>query len=248
MKKWGIVALVTITSLLIATGISAATQISLVVNGKPATAVPKSIDGVTYVPLRAAGEMLGANVDWNAQTRTVTITSGGSAAYDAILYFPADLYPKTAAHIQTAVANGESPVCTIDRDGAEENREISLAGIPTKNGYDRDEWPMAMCTEGGAGASVAYVESSDNRGAGAWVGNQLEQYSDGTRVQFVLASSAKVELATNSQSSAPGQQQTGLPFASCAAAREAGAAPVYKGDPGYSSKIDRDGDGVACER
>lgn len=37
------------------------------------------------------------------------------------------------------------------------------------------------------------------------------------------------------------------PFRSCSAARAAGAAPVYRSDPGYSSTIDRDGDGVACE-
>jgi hypothetical protein len=27
----------------------------------------------------------------------------------------------------------------------------------------------------------------------------------------------------------------------------AGAAPIHRGEPGYSSKLDRDGDGVACE-
>ncbi|MFD6176307.1 MULTISPECIES: GmrSD restriction endonuclease domain-containing protein [unclassified Isoptericola] len=37
------------------------------------------------------------------------------------------------------------------------------------------------------------------------------------------------------------------PFANCTEARAAGAAPVHRGDPGYSSRIDRDGDGVACE-
>lgn len=36
-------------------------------------------------------------------------------------------------------------------------------------------------------------------------------------------------------------------FANCSAARAAGQAPLYRGDPGYSSKLDRDGDGVACE-
>lgn len=36
-------------------------------------------------------------------------------------------------------------------------------------------------------------------------------------------------------------------YANCAAARAAGAAPVRRGDPGYSSKLDRDGDGVGCE-
>lgn len=37
------------------------------------------------------------------------------------------------------------------------------------------------------------------------------------------------------------------PFPNCAAARAAGAAPVRSGDPGYSRKLDRDGDGVGCE-
>ena len=36
-------------------------------------------------------------------------------------------------------------------------------------------------------------------------------------------------------------------YANCAAVRAAGAAPIYAGQPGYSSKLDRDGDGVACE-
>lgn len=36
-------------------------------------------------------------------------------------------------------------------------------------------------------------------------------------------------------------------YPNCAAARAAGAAPLYRGNPGYSTKLDRDGDGVACE-
>ncbi|MEV7034656.1 excalibur calcium-binding domain-containing protein [Streptomyces sp. NPDC093272] len=36
-------------------------------------------------------------------------------------------------------------------------------------------------------------------------------------------------------------------YANCSAARAAGAAPLYRGDPGYDSHLDRDGDGVACE-
>ncbi|MFI6938539.1 excalibur calcium-binding domain-containing protein [Streptomyces sp. NPDC050418] len=28
----------------------------------------------------------------------------------------------------------------------------------------------------------------------------------------------------------------------------AGAAPIYRGQPGYRSGLDRDGDGIACDR
>lgn len=42
--------------------------------------------------------------------------------------------------------------------------------------------------------------------------------------------------------------RTGGSFANCSAARAAGAAPVRRGQPGYGSHLDRDGDGVGCER
>ena len=36
-------------------------------------------------------------------------------------------------------------------------------------------------------------------------------------------------------------------YANCSAVRAAGAAPIRIGEPGYSGRLDRDGDGVACE-
>lgn len=40
----------------------------------------------------------------------------------------------------------------------------------------------------------------------------------------------------------------GTYYRNCSAARAAGAAPVYAGEPGYARHLDRDGDGVGCER
>ncbi|WP_189158754.1 excalibur calcium-binding domain-containing protein [Lentzea pudingi] len=37
-------------------------------------------------------------------------------------------------------------------------------------------------------------------------------------------------------------------YKNCTAAKAAGAAPLYRGQPGYGSHLDRDGDGVACEK
>ena len=48
--------------------------------------------------------------------------------------------------------------------------------------------------------------------------------------------------------SAPAQQSGGdVYYQNCSAVRAAGKAPLYQGQPGYSRKLDRDGDGVACE-
>jgi len=36
-------------------------------------------------------------------------------------------------------------------------------------------------------------------------------------------------------------------YKNCKAARAAGAAPVHRGEPGYGSHLDRDGDGTGCD-
>jgi hypothetical protein len=45
-------------------------------------------------------------------------------------------------------------------------------------------------------------------------------------------------------SATPGASEV---FRNCAEARAAGAAPVRRGEAGYGSHLDRDGDGVGCE-
>lgn len=45
----------------------------------------------------------------------------------------------------------------------------------------------------------------------------------------------------------PAQQGTNVYYKNCTAVRAAGKAPLHQGELGYSSKLDRDGDGIACE-
>jgi len=52
---------------------------------------------------------------------------------------------------------------------------------------------------------------------------------------------------TEAPAGTPGVQAPSAYYPNCAAARAAGAAPLYEGQPGYRAKLDRDGDGVACE-
>lgn len=188
-----------------------------------------------------------------AQLNTDSSVQTEPDEYDYVLEFPSDSYPETAMHIYSAIENGHSDVCTIDRDGADERRKQSLKGISTRDGYDRDEWPMAMCAEGGEGASVAYVDSSDNRGAGSWVGHQLSAYEDGEKILFIVAKPASLFGKKNPNSSTndlkldEDLQPEEVFFNNCTEANEAGVTPLFEGDPGYSKRLDRDGDGVACE-
>ncbi|MET9465464.1 excalibur calcium-binding domain-containing protein [Streptomyces sp. NPDC006544] len=38
-----------------------------------------------------------------------------------------------------------------------------------------------------------------------------------------------------------------MSYRNCTAVRQAQAAPIRRGDPGFGPHLDRDGDGVACE-
>lgn len=81
----------------------------------------------------------------------------------------------------------------------------------------------------GAGAPVEQPEFGTDIGAGA--------------PDAAIQQSAQF-FAPAPEQPAPAQSAY---YPNCAAARSAGVAPLYAGDPGYSSKLDRDGDGIACE-
>ena len=56
---------------------------------------------------------------------------------------------------------------------------------------------------------------------------------------------AVAQQAQQQQAFVSQPQQGG--YRNCREARVAGAAPLYRGQPGYSARLDRDGDGIACE-
>jgi hypothetical protein len=88
-------------------------------------------------------------------------------------------YPETTDHISDAIAAGQPSLLHIDRAHEDEHRAAALADYPPRSRFDRDEWVPAMSAEGGAGADVRYIDPSDNRGAGATMGNALEGWCEG---------------------------------------------------------------------
>jgi hypothetical protein len=54
-------------------------------------------------------------------------------------------------------------------------------------------------------------------------------------------------MATEQASSEGQKIDNSVYYPNCAAARTAGAAPMYAGEPGYRPELDADSDGIACE-
>ena len=87
-------------------------------------------------------------------------------------------------HAFDARRAGHPRTLRIARQEADANRKASLKGIPTRPGFDRDEYPPAMSDQGGEGASVRYVKLSENRSAGRLMGKRLKPFCDGQRFYF----------------------------------------------------------------
>ena len=71
---------------------------------------------------------------------------------------------------------------------------------------------------------------------GYWLASQMTFRGEGVRdaeAASGITASTKIESSRY--------------YANCTEARAAGAAPIYRGEPGYAPWLDRDDDGVACE-
>ena len=50
------------------------------------------------------------------------------------------------------------------------------------------------------------------------------------------------------EAEAPADESSPVYYSNCTEAWNAGAAPIYRGEPGYRIDLDRDKDGIACEK
>ncbi|WP_199780256.1 RHS repeat-associated core domain-containing protein, partial [Cronobacter sakazakii] len=112
------------------------------------------------------------------------VLEGDGTTHDIVLVLTKKEYKQTFGHIEDVINERNKDIYTISRSSAHMNRNESLKGYPTKEGFDRDEFPMAMFKEGGKGASVRYIDPSDNRGAGSSIANALKPFPDGTKVKI----------------------------------------------------------------
>jgi hypothetical protein len=90
-----------------------------------------------------------------------------------------DANAEAITHVREAVARGEARILHWDPDNADRRRSLSLRGVPTRTGFDRDEYPPAASVEGGTGADIAYIDPGDNRSAGSRMSAQMRPYCDG---------------------------------------------------------------------
>ncbi len=111
--------------------------------------------------------------------------------------FSAERYPTIRRHVLDAIDAGWPRTLVINRTGADARRDQLLEGVPTRPGFDRDEYPPAVGRGRGRGlvrgvsprgwmASIMYVPSSENRSHGSSLGSQLRRFCNGTRFRYAF--------------------------------------------------------------
>ncbi|MFC4768752.1 thermonuclease family protein [Effusibacillus consociatus] len=101
----------------------------------------------------------------------------------------------------------------------------------------------------------AIQDKARKAGVGIW---SIENYArdDGYHPEVQRPTTQPTQEPTKTQQQpqpapqpapAPQPQPSNVYYKNCSEARAAGAAPLHRGDPGYRTALDRDGDGVACE-
>ena len=113
----------------------------------------------------------------------------------------------------------------------------------------------------GTAATVLMPDGSDFAVEAVRRGQGRAEPGTGTALRSAQSAAEQAELGLwggtcggkdSLQQSGSGQQQSSgssdVYYATCDAARRAGATPIVVGQPGYGKHLDPDGDGIACDR
>ena len=116
------------------------------------------------------------------------------------IVFSRSKYPSIRRHYLRAVRAGWPRILVVNRTGtgARRDRLLDESSLPTRAGFDRDEYPPAVGRGRGTRAlkrginpigwraHVAYVRSSENRSHGSSLGGQLRRFCNGTRFRYIF--------------------------------------------------------------
>jgi hypothetical protein len=120
---------------------------------------------------------------------------------------------------------------------------------------ERSESKKVTDARAAAAAAAAAKAAADKAAADKAAADKAaadKAAADAAAAQAAAAQAAQAAAAQAQQDQAQARQvqppaPSSVYYANCTAARAAGAAPIYRGQPGYRPALDRDGDGIACE-
>lgn len=191
----------------------------------------------------------------------IDVIESAKSTLDIAIYSLTD--PEIVAAIRDAKKNGVAVRIITDKQQAggkaqtEALKILGSAGIliklNTHSGLMHIKMTIAdkkIATTGSFNYSTSASESNDEILMvirNAEVAKQFTSEFEAMWKDTKRFESKDYKIAQPEESTKPADS-TNVVYKNCTEVKAAGKAPIRKGDPGYSSKLDRDGDGVACEK
>ena len=197
--------------------------------------------GATAAPQADTGKA--AQVSPVQQSATPTPTPTPTATN------PANSACTTAA--VTRKYNNQTFICTAGSD----QRLVWMSEADSKRvlaekvAADKVAAEKAAAEKAAAEQAAAEKAAADKAAADQAAAQLAAEQAAAQKAAEAAAAQAAQQAAKPAPAPAPAAPApSAVYYANCAAAKAAGAAPLYRGQPGYRAGMDGDNDGVACER
>ncbi|WP_331372870.1 thermonuclease family protein [Sinorhizobium chiapasense] len=156
---------------------------------------------------------------------------------------------KTIRIVEIDAPETYKPRCELERklgyETKERLRQLLDAGDVTYEATGTDRYGRTLAHVYAGGVNVGEQLMMEGRALRYRPGAMAK--AERVSIWCGVDASTEVFKAAQPQQAAAAAADSDMTYRNCKEARAAGAAALYAGSPGYSSKLDRDGDGVACE-
>lgn len=201
--------------------------------------------GAGFVLLLVAGVIGAATVPATEPVSQVVTTTTSSASPSPSA--KSALYTKCTTATDSMKESGTALICTPGDDGV-------LVWLTESRSKELVAERAAVKAKAEA-ANAAAKKIEDDRAAAVAAEaakvaavNAAAQKAAADEAARVAAQQAAQQAAKKAPAPPVQAPPANVSYANCTAVKAAGAAPIYRGQPGYSTSLDRDGDGVACEK
>jgi phosphatidylserine/phosphatidylglycerophosphate/cardiolipin synthase-like enzyme len=201
----------------------------------------------------AALEWAFTQADQHPEKMLISVIDSAQETLDIAIY--SLTYPDIVAAIKKAAARGVSVRIITDQSqskGKSQDEALKIlgsAGIPIKVNTHSGLMHIKMTIADGKVATTGsynYSKAASTTNDEVLVVLRGEEVAQSFAAQFnAMWDDQKGFAPIDRYIAMP--EAAASPFSSCAEAKANGKAPVHRGDPGYNSKLDGDGDGIACE-
>jgi endonuclease YncB( thermonuclease family) len=173
--------------------------------------------------------------------RTV-LGSNGKRVQVVGLAAPGECWAQSATDFATKTLSGKE-IRVVAAAG-----ELATVLLPDGTDFAVSALRQGMAkAEATAGSALTTAQAvAQQAGAGLWGGTC--KGADTIAPPPPPPPAPTVQQPVAPQPTAKPDPPSSVSYKNCAAVKAAGAAPLYAGQPGYGSHLDRDGDGVACEK